>query len=238
MRHWNLSHARWAIACSLCYSAVDLCAGLLVGSIGPAIEVLANTLQRDVSDFSVVFIGRGVGYLIGTVLTARVLAKFPHYGNFISCGVLVGIALSHGALPLLTTLPAIVASYCLSGFFIGVADTTHNTLLTFIHQDNALGPWMQVCHRRLIRPRRGQGAASGRATRGGGGHWHCVLPHSAHAVTAPRPRSPPCHHKHTHLLLTLHRLCLEPVGAIGRRDADWFPFWCCGCGIVFPSVHS
>ena len=139
-----VSKKAWGRACSLCYCAGMVCTGLLVGSISPSVEELAASVDKDVSAFGLVFIGRGLGYLSGTVLAAKAMLVVNNVGNFISAGVLVGIGLAHGAIPLLHSFPAIIVSYVLSGFFLGIADTVHNTLLSWIHGSASIGSWMQV----------------------------------------------------------------------------------------------
>jgi hypothetical protein len=145
MRACHLTHRQWTRACSLCYCAGMVCTGLLVGSIGPSIDTLSESVGRGAPDFGLVFIGRGLGYLSGTVLAAKAMSAFSGRGNFISAAVLVGAGLAHGAIPLLHTFDGLITSYVLSGFFLGIADTVHNTLLSWVHGVDTIGSWMQVC---------------------------------------------------------------------------------------------
>jgi FHS family Na+ dependent glucose MFS transporter 1 len=125
------------------YFTAFVALGLAYASLGPTLTDLATNVGADLVRISYVFTGRGLGYLVGSVLGGRLYDKVR--GHPVMAGVLVLIAVVLGLIPLVSGLWLLIALIFLIGVFEGGLDVGGNTLLVWVHGDR-VDPYMNAMH--------------------------------------------------------------------------------------------
>ena len=125
------------------YCAAFVALGLTNASLGPTLTALATNTRAALAQISYGFTARALGYLVGSVLGGRLYDRRP--GNPVMGTTLLLMALSMALVPLIPVLWMLIAMLLLVGLFEGVVDVGGNTLLVWVHGDEA-GPYMNALH--------------------------------------------------------------------------------------------
>lgn len=151
-----------SLSCCLIFIVYGACAA----SLGPALPAMSIQYNKSISEMGSTFTSRGVGYLLGTLLSAYILSfkNIPYSKEFMAAisEVICGIALF-----VVTKTSNFV--FCIFLFFIqgisyGLIDTLTNCALPEMW-GRRVGPWMQAMHSCF-----GIGAIIGPAIIGGFGY--------------------------------------------------------------------
>jgi FHS family Na+ dependent glucose MFS transporter 1 len=125
------------------YYGAFICLGLSTAALGPTLPGLASNTHSSLELISSLFIGRSLGYMLGSIVGGRFYDRLP--GNRLMAAMLTLMAIMIFLVPLTSLLWLLVAVMLLLGFGEGAMDTGGNTLLTRIHSNN-LGPYMNGLH--------------------------------------------------------------------------------------------
>jgi fucose permease len=154
--------------------------GASLGTLGAVLPYLYDVIDASESQLAFFFTSRGIGYLVGTILSGVLLEGF--YGIdytpslwwtenklllFTFSGVICGLF----TVLVITTnnYAAIVVIFFIQGMGFGGADTVGNCLLPELWTEE-LGPWMQALHCSF-----GVGAVIGPALVGSIGYINCFI---------------------------------------------------------------
>lgn len=111
--------------------------------LGPSLPFLAELTQTSLSQISLLFIARSLGYLAGSVLGGYLIDRLPgHTLMAITLGALV-IAIS--LTPLVALLWILIGLLFLTGISQGIIDVGGNTLIVWLH-GKKVGPYMNALH--------------------------------------------------------------------------------------------
>lgn len=117
--------------------------GLVSAVLGPSLPFLAELTQTSLSQISLLFIARSLGYLAGSVLGGYLIDRLPgHTLMAITLGALV-IAIS--LTPLVALLWILIGLLFLTGISQGIIDVGGNTLIVWLH-GKKVGPYMNALH--------------------------------------------------------------------------------------------
>ena len=138
-----VSSNRTRLYVTIGYCAAFVALGLANASLGPTLTDLATNTRAALAQISYGFTARALGYLVGSVLGGRLYDRRP--GNPVMGTTLLLMALSMALVPLIPVLWMLIAMLLLVGLFEGVVDVGGNTLLVWVHGDEA-GPYMNALH--------------------------------------------------------------------------------------------
>jgi|MDTB01.2.fsa_nt_gb FHS family Na+ dependent glucose MFS transporter 1 len=171
---------RHALASTITSFIIFITYGAALGALGATIPFLQSDLEVGNRDIGFVFTSRGLGYLVGTVLSGVLLEGFygidftpsPWWSEnklllFTFSGVVCG-AFTTCVLSTRIYALVLVIFFC-QGLGFGGADTIGNCLLPELWGDE-LGPWMQALHAFF-----GLGAVIGPALVGALGYEMCFV---------------------------------------------------------------
>lgn len=117
--------------------------GVSAALLGPTLNQLADNTGSTLSDISVLFTMRSMGYLIGAVLSAFLYERFG--GHRVIAVAFIGAALSIFFTPSLPTLWLLSVVTLLSRTAGGIIDTGENTLIVWA-LGKRVGPYMNALH--------------------------------------------------------------------------------------------
>ncbi len=117
--------------------------GLMLSALGPTLPALARNTHTTLSDFSLIFVARGVGSIIGSILGGRLLDRIP--ANRVVVASVLGSLLLTAAVPLVDSLWALVGIIFIIGLGTGMLTVSGNALLIWLHGD-AVPPFMNMLH--------------------------------------------------------------------------------------------
>jgi fucose permease len=125
------------------YYAAFVALGLIGALLGPTLTSLAQHTQVRLDQISILFTGRSLGYLVGSLLGGRLYDRRP--GNPLMAGFLGIIFLMMLLSPLIPVLWLLFLAMLLMGFGEGGLDVGGNTMLMWLHREK-VGPFMNGLH--------------------------------------------------------------------------------------------
>jgi MFS transporter, FHS family, Na+ dependent glucose transporter 1 len=125
------------------YYAAFLCLGLATAVMGPTLPDLAENTQSQLSQISLLFTARSIGFLGGALLGGRIYDRLPGH-PLLTLGLL-GLALMTALVPLIPLLWLLVLVMLLLGLFEATIDVGTNTMLPWLHRGN-VAPYMNGLH--------------------------------------------------------------------------------------------
>ncbi len=111
--------------------------------MGPTLNQLAAHTGSSLSDISILFTMRSIGYLIGAILSAFLYERFR--GHRVMAVALIGIAITLFITPSASVLWVLAAITLFSRAFGGLMDTGENTLIVWA-LGKRVGPYMNALH--------------------------------------------------------------------------------------------
>src|SRR3990172_1400145 len=124
------------------YAAV-LLEGVMLASIGPTLDALADNSSSTTGQISILFTVNSLGYITGSLLAGRLYARLR--GNAVLAAALVWMALLTATIPLLSSLWLLILVFTLIGLSIGLLDVGGNTLLVWLFRRD-VPPYMNALH--------------------------------------------------------------------------------------------
>lgn len=117
--------------------------GLAFSSLGPTLPSLASNTGSTLGQISILFTVQALGLLLGNFLSGRRFDRSPAF-PFLAMVVVVTAAML-ALVPLMSSLWLLAALMLVMGLAAGSIDVGGNTLLVWIHGDQA-GPRMNALH--------------------------------------------------------------------------------------------
>lgn len=131
------------IAITAGYYAAFIALGLTSSSLGPTLPGLAQQTGVHLSQASILFTARSLGYLIGSLRGGLLYDRVP--GHLVAAGALVGMASFMALAPAVPLLWLLALVLGLLGFVESMVDVGANTLLVWVHRAR-VAPWMNGLH--------------------------------------------------------------------------------------------
>lgn len=128
---------------TLAYYAAFVILGLAAAAIGPTLPGLAEQVQSSISQISILFVLRSLGYLGGSIIAGRLYDRVK--GHPVMVIVILLLSLSMTIVPILPILWILALFLLVIGLLEGVLDVGGNTLLVWVHRDK-MGPYMNGLH--------------------------------------------------------------------------------------------
>lgn len=135
--------ARRRMKITILYYAGFVVLGLTAASLGPTLTDLAANTRSTLGQISILFTARSLGYMLGSILAGRLYDRLP--GHLLMTGGLLVLGLTLGLAPVIPILAVLTAVFLLMGVAEGLFDVGGNTLLLWVHGDNA-SPFMNALH--------------------------------------------------------------------------------------------
>ena len=132
-----------AISISIAYYAAFIALGLVVASLGPTLNRLADNTQSDISQISYLFTAKALGFILGSLVGGYIYDRIP--GHPIMGGMFILIALGLAFVPTISVLWLLILTMFLIGVVVGAADVGGNTLLVWLHGEK-VEPYMNGLH--------------------------------------------------------------------------------------------
>jgi FHS family Na+ dependent glucose MFS transporter 1 len=117
--------------------------GLTAASLGPTLNGLAENTRSTLSQVSILFTARSLGYLLGSLLASQVYDRLP--GHRLMAAGILALAITLALTPVIPVLWVLAAVLWVMGIAEGLFDVGGNTLLVWIH-GRAVGPFMNALH--------------------------------------------------------------------------------------------
>lgn len=125
------------------YYAGFVALGLVSAALGPTVQRLAERTGSLLSEISIVFTARSLGYLLGSFLSGRAYDRVR--GHPVMVGALIVMGLAMLVAPGVPWLWLLGLVFLLAGAAEGSVDVGGNTLLVWVHGPR-VGPWMNALH--------------------------------------------------------------------------------------------
>lgn len=132
-----------AITTTIAYYGAFLALGMSAASLGPTLPALAEHTQSTLSQASILFTARGLGYLAGSLRGGHWYDRIP--GHRIIFLVLSLMAVLLALVPVVPILWLLAAFLVVLGFGEGTLDVGCNTLIVWLHQKR-VAPFMNGLH--------------------------------------------------------------------------------------------
>jgi len=134
-------HSHWPQTAG--YYAAFVALGLIGSLLGPTLTSLAQNTGVRLDQISILFTGRSLGYLLGSLLGGRLYDRRP--GNPLMAGSLGLIFLMVVVSPLVPVLWLLFLAMLVMGLGEGGLDVGGNTMLMWLHREK-VGPFMNDLH--------------------------------------------------------------------------------------------
>ena len=134
---------RGRLASTMGYYASLLSLGLSVAVLGPTLPDLAQRTHTDMRKISILFTTLALGYMLGALQGGRWYDRLS--GHTVLAGGILVMMLAMALMPVMPSLWLLAAVMLVLGVGQGLVDGGSNTLLLWIHRDQA-GPWMNGLH--------------------------------------------------------------------------------------------
>ena len=131
------------IAQSAGYFAAFIAMGMYGASLGPTLPGLAAQTGSGLSQISILFSARALGYLVGSVATGRLYDRLS--GNRVMAVMLALMMVGMIAAPAIALLPLLVGVFLFLGITEAGVDVGGNTLIVWRHGAR-VGPFMNAMH--------------------------------------------------------------------------------------------
>ncbi len=125
------------------YYAAYLMLGLMLTSVGPAMDDLEEQSGSSTSDVGFLVVVMSLGYMVGSVVGGRLYGRLV--GHRILSLSLLGMALATLAIPWLGALWLLIVAFFLVGLALGIMDVGGNTLLVWLYGAE-VPPYMNALH--------------------------------------------------------------------------------------------
>jgi len=125
------------------YYAGFIALGLVNAALGPTVQRLAERTGSVLSEISIVFTFRSLGYLLGSFLSGRAYDRVR--GHPVMMGALIVMGISMLLAPGVSWLWLLAFVFFFAGAAEGTLDVGGNTLLVWVHGPR-VGPWMNALH--------------------------------------------------------------------------------------------
>ena len=125
------------------YYVAFVALGLVMASLGPTLTGLAEHTRTHLSEISVLFTARALGYLIGSFQGGRLYDRVP--GQPVMAAGLLVMAATMALAPAISWLWLLGAVLLVLGAAEGTVDVGGNTLLVWVH-GHQVGPFMNGLH--------------------------------------------------------------------------------------------
>lgn len=120
-----------------------LCSVGLSGILGPTLSGLAAQTHSTLSQISVLFVVKSIGYIVGSLLSGRAYDRWP--GHPIIVFVILALGAGLALTPLAPWLVLLALVIGVVGFAEGAIDVGTNTLIVWTYGDG-VGPYMNGLH--------------------------------------------------------------------------------------------
>jgi MFS transporter, FHS family, Na+ dependent glucose transporter 1 len=125
------------------YYVAFIIIGLSAASLGPTLPGLAEQTRSTLSQVSVLFTARSLGYLMGSLLGGRLYDRIP--GQRVMAVMLLVMAAALAAAPGIPVLWLLAGVLLILGLGEGAVDVGGNTLIVWVHREK-VGPFMNGLH--------------------------------------------------------------------------------------------
>lgn len=125
------------------YFAALIGLGLFTAVLGPSLPSLAENTRSELSQVSILFTARSLGYLLGSLGFGRAFDRFS--GHALLVNVLLGMALVLGIIPALSFLWLLALFLLLLGIGGGALDVGATLLLVWTHRQRST-PYLNALH--------------------------------------------------------------------------------------------
>lgn len=117
--------------------------GIMLSSIGPSLDVLADQSGSTLSRISILFTANSLGYITGSLLGGRLYERRD--GTGILAVALASMAVLTALIPVAGSLGLLVVLFAIIGISIGLVDVGGNTLLVWLF-GSEVPPYMNTLH--------------------------------------------------------------------------------------------
>jgi FHS family Na+ dependent glucose MFS transporter 1 len=117
--------------------------GMVGALLGPSLPYLAEITRTSLSQISILFIARSLGYLGGSIMGGYLFDRFS--GHALMVITLVALGVTVWLTPSATLLWMLTALLFLAGLSQGIVDVGGNTLIVWLHGQK-VGPYMNALH--------------------------------------------------------------------------------------------
>ena len=117
--------------------------GLTGAVLGPTLPALSEHTRTSVSQISILFVARSLGYLAGSYLGGHLYDRVS--GHFLMAATLAGMGFSLILTPYISLLWILVGVIFLTGLSQSIVDVGGNTLIVWLH-GKKVGPFMNALH--------------------------------------------------------------------------------------------
>jgi FHS family Na+ dependent glucose MFS transporter 1 len=117
--------------------------GVMLASIGPTLDALADQSGSTLGRISILFTANSLGYIVGSLAAGRTFARAA--GNTVLAVALVAMAALTATIPLLGSLWLLMAVLAGIGVAIGFVDVGGNTLIVWLYRSD-VPPYMNALH--------------------------------------------------------------------------------------------
>ncbi|MCJ7726051.1 MAG: MFS transporter [Acidimicrobiia bacterium] len=125
------------------YYATVLFEGLMLASIGPTLDALADQSGSTTEAISILFTANGLGYISGSLLAGRLYGRVR--SNTILSGALLAMAAFTATIPILGSVWLLALAFGAIGVSIGLIDVGGNTLIVWLFRKD-VPPYMNALH--------------------------------------------------------------------------------------------
>ena len=108
--------------------------GLVGAVLGPTLPALAELTRTSISQISILFVARSVGYLGGSILGGNLFDRIP--GHPLMALTLIGLGISLLFTPQVSLLWILIGIIFITGLSQGVVDVGGNTFIVWLHGKN------------------------------------------------------------------------------------------------------
>ena len=131
------------MAQTVSYFVSFIALGLVTASLGPTIAGLAARTNTVLSEISIVFMARSLGYLLGSVLGGWLYDRMP--GHPVMAAMIVAMGVTMALMPVIPLLWLLAFVCLITGMAQGTLDVGGNVLLVWVH-GALVGPYMNALH--------------------------------------------------------------------------------------------
>jgi FHS family Na+ dependent glucose MFS transporter 1 len=131
------------IALTTSYYVAFVALGLVAASLGPTISELAAQTGTVLSEISILFFVRSLGYLLGSFFGGRLYDRVA--GHPLMIGMLLLMAATMALVPVIPVLWLLVPVLLITGAAEGALDVGGNALLVWVY-GSQVGPYMNALH--------------------------------------------------------------------------------------------
>lgn len=128
---------------TLTYFATFVCLGMVVASLGPTLPSLLEQTSTTVANISLLFVARSLGHLLGAFFSGAIYDRVP--GHTLLAVMALMMAAAMATVPLMPTLPVLIAVFLVIGLAEGTINVGGNAMLLWLHEMR-VGPYLNALH--------------------------------------------------------------------------------------------